>query len=97
MMTSVMMGAYPDIYKAGAVDSGVAYGCFAGNNLWNSQCAQGDLIQSGQAWVSFGATFCLGEVLIDFPRVTSFVPAILDTLALVRASRYGMEQLIRPW
>jgi hypothetical protein len=97
MMTSVMMGAYPDIYKAGAVDSGVAYGCFAGNNLWNSQCAQGDLIQSGQAWVSFGATFCLGEVLIDFPRVTSFVPAILDTLALVRASRYGMEPRIRHW
>jgi acetylxylan esterase len=30
MMTSVLMGAYPDIFQAGAVDSGEPYGCFAG-------------------------------------------------------------------
>jgi acetylxylan esterase len=31
MMTSVLMGAYPDLFKAGAVDSGEPYGCFAGS------------------------------------------------------------------
>jgi acetylxylan esterase len=37
MMTSVLMGAYPDLFKAGVVDSGVPYGCFAGSSDWNSR------------------------------------------------------------
>ncbi|KZT40784.1 acetyl xylan esterase [Sistotremastrum suecicum HHB10207 ss-3] len=50
MMTSVLMGAYPDIFKAGSLYSGVPYGCFEGPNAWNSQCAEGELIQTPQQW-----------------------------------------------
>ncbi|KAF7966741.1 hypothetical protein HWV62_37215, partial [Athelia sp. TMB] len=50
MMTSVLMGAYPDIFSAGSLYSGVAYGCFEGPSAWNSQCADGDLIQTPQQW-----------------------------------------------
>jgi acetylxylan esterase len=53
MMTSVLMGAYPDVFKAGAVDSGVGYACFEGDNAWNSQCSGGQLILTGQQWVSW--------------------------------------------
>ena len=37
----VIIGAYPDLFAAGAAFSGVPYGCFAGPSMWNSQCAQG--------------------------------------------------------
>ncbi|EKM51934.1 carbohydrate esterase family 1 protein [Phanerochaete carnosa HHB-10118-sp] len=54
MMTSVLAGAYPDVFKAGIVDSGVAFGCFAvtgqPEDSWNSQCAEGQLILTGQQW-----------------------------------------------
>ncbi|KAI0768766.1 putative acetylxylan esterase A [Trametes elegans] len=54
MMTSVLAGAYPDVFKAGIVDSGVAFGCFAvpgqPDDSWNSQCSTGQLILTGQQW-----------------------------------------------
>ncbi|KAI5825077.1 carbohydrate esterase family 1 protein [Schizophyllum commune Tattone D] len=50
MMTNVLIGAYPDLFAAGAAFSGVPYGCFAGPSMWNSQCAQGQLIKSAQEW-----------------------------------------------
>ncbi|EIW62600.1 alpha/beta-hydrolase [Trametes versicolor FP-101664 SS1] len=54
MMTSVLAGAYPDIFKAGIVDSGVAFGCFAvpgqPDDSWNSQCSTGEMILTGQQW-----------------------------------------------
>ncbi|KAI0329096.1 alpha/beta-hydrolase [Cubamyces sp. BRFM 1775] len=54
MMTSVLAGAYPDVFKAGIVDSGVAFGCFAvpgqPDDSWNSQCSEGQLILTGQQW-----------------------------------------------
>lgn len=52
MMTNVLCGAYPDVFKACSAFSGVPFGCFAGSTLWNSQCAQGQLIKTGQQWVS---------------------------------------------
>jgi len=52
MMTNVLIGAYPDVFKGGSAFSGVPYGCFSGPNMWNSQCAQGQLIKTGQQWVS---------------------------------------------
>lgn len=55
MMTSVLMGAYPDLFAAGSLYSGVAYGCFEGPNAWNTECADGDLIQTPQQWVN---SFC---------------------------------------
>ena len=52
MMTNVLMGAYPDVFKAGSAFSGVPYGCFAGPDMWNSQCSTGQLIKTPQQWVS---------------------------------------------
>ena len=51
MMTSVLMGAYPDIFAAGSLYSGVPYGCFEGPYAWNTECALGELIQTPQQWV----------------------------------------------
>jgi len=50
MMTNVLAGAYPDLFRAGAAFSGVPYGCFAGPDMWNSQCATGALIKTAQQW-----------------------------------------------
>jgi len=50
MMTNVLAGAYPDLFRAGAAFSGVPYGCFAGPNMWNSQCSEGNLIKTAQQW-----------------------------------------------
>ncbi|KAH9483349.1 putative acetylxylan esterase A [Psilocybe cubensis] len=50
MMTNVMLGAYPDLFAAGSLYSGVPFGCFAGPNAWNTQCATGELIKTPQQW-----------------------------------------------
>jgi acetylxylan esterase len=52
MMTNVLLGAYPDVFKAGAAFAGVPFGCFATTNgsEWNSTCAQGNLIKTPQQW-----------------------------------------------
>ncbi|KAF9451100.1 carbohydrate-binding module family 1 protein [Macrolepiota fuliginosa MF-IS2] len=50
MMTNVLAGAYPDLFKAGAAFAGVPYGCFAGDGLWNSQCAEGEITKTPQEW-----------------------------------------------
>ncbi|KZP15469.1 carbohydrate-binding module family 1 protein [Athelia psychrophila] len=50
MMTSVLMGAYPDIFAAGSLYSGVAFGCFAGPSAWNNACAQGQMIETAAYW-----------------------------------------------
>jgi acetylxylan esterase len=58
MMTNVLAGAYPDVFKAGTLYGGVADGCFyvasATANMaspaWNSQCSSGKLIKTAQQW-----------------------------------------------
>ncbi len=50
MMTNVLLGAYPDVFKAGAAFAGVPYGCFAGPGDWNNACASGQVTKTGQAW-----------------------------------------------
>jgi acetylxylan esterase len=52
MMTNVMLGDYPDVFKAGAAFMGVPFGCFAGPgvDVWNSACAQGQITMTPQAW-----------------------------------------------
>jgi poly(hydroxyalkanoate) depolymerase family esterase len=50
MMTNVLLGAYPDVFKAGAAFAGVPFGCFAGPGKWNSACAQGQLTRTPQQW-----------------------------------------------
>ncbi|GJE89709.1 carbohydrate esterase family 1 protein [Phanerochaete sordida] len=70
MMTSVLAGAYPDVFKAGIVDSGVAFGCFAvpgqPEDSWNSQCAEGQLILTGAQWAA--------KVTAAFPGFTGTRP-----------------------
>jgi len=52
MMTNVLLGAYPDVFKAGAAFMGVPFGCFAttDGSSWNSACANGQLIRTPQQW-----------------------------------------------
>jgi acetylxylan esterase len=58
MMTNVLAGAYPDVFKAGSVYSGVPDGCFyvAGATAgmatpgWSNSCANGQNIKTAQAW-----------------------------------------------
>ncbi|KAI2616731.1 carbohydrate esterase family 1 protein [Hypoxylon sp. NC1633] len=58
MMTNVLVGAYPDVFKAGSVYSGVPDGCFyvAGSTAtqdppgWNNQCANGQSTKTAQQW-----------------------------------------------
>jgi poly(hydroxyalkanoate) depolymerase family esterase len=52
MMTNVLLGDYPDVFKAGASFMGVPFGCFAttDGSSWNSACAQGQISRTPQAW-----------------------------------------------
>jgi poly(hydroxyalkanoate) depolymerase family esterase len=52
MMTNVLLGDYPDVFKAGAAFMGVPFGCFAttDGSMWNSQCANGQIIRTPQQW-----------------------------------------------
>ncbi|KNZ78739.1 putative acetylxylan esterase A [Termitomyces sp. J132] len=50
MMTNVLAGAYPDVFKACSAFAGVPYGCFAGPDMWNSACASGTLSKTAQQW-----------------------------------------------
>jgi poly(hydroxyalkanoate) depolymerase family esterase len=52
MMTDVLLGDYPDVFKAGAAFMGVPYGCFATSDgsLWNTQCANGQISKTPQQW-----------------------------------------------
>ncbi|KAI2602391.1 carbohydrate esterase family 1 protein [Hypoxylon sp. NC1633] len=53
MMTSVLIGAYPDIFAAGSAFAGVPYGCFAGSGygVWSDACATGKVKKTGAEWV----------------------------------------------
>ena len=54
MMTNVLLGSYPDIFKAGAAFAGVAFGCFAAGSVdsygWCSSCATGQIIKTAAQW-----------------------------------------------
>ncbi|AXG76567.1 extracellular catalytic domain type 1 short-chain-length polyhydroxyalkanoate depolymerase [Streptomyces paludis] len=52
MMTNVLLGDYPDVFKAGAAFAGVPFGCFAttDGSGWNSACANGQISRTPQAW-----------------------------------------------
>ncbi|MDP9841335.1 poly(hydroxyalkanoate) depolymerase family esterase [Streptosporangium lutulentum] len=52
MMTNVLLGAYPDVFKAGAAFMGVPFACFAttDGSSWNSACANGTLVRTPQQW-----------------------------------------------
>lgn len=58
MMTNVLVGAYPDVFKAGSVYSGVPDGCFAVSGAtatqdppgWSNDCANGKVSKTAKAW-----------------------------------------------
>jgi hypothetical protein len=52
MTTDVLLGDYPDVFKAGAAFMGVPFGCFAttDGSMWNTQCANGQLSKTPQQW-----------------------------------------------
>jgi len=52
MMTNVLLGDYPDVFKAGAAFMGVPFGCFAttDGSMWSSACANGQLVRTPQQW-----------------------------------------------
>jgi poly(hydroxyalkanoate) depolymerase family esterase len=52
MMTNVLLGDYPDVFKAGSALSGVPFACFATTNgsEWNSDCSGGRITKTPQQW-----------------------------------------------
>ncbi len=52
MLTDVMLGDYPDVFKAGAAFMGVPFHCFYTGTVdgWNSACANGQVSNTPQAW-----------------------------------------------
>ncbi|KAF2452273.1 acetylxylan esteras-like protein 1 precursor [Lineolata rhizophorae] len=54
MMTNVMAAAYPELFAAGTVYSGVPAGCFYSQSGavdgWNNSCANGQVQASPQVW-----------------------------------------------
>jgi acetylxylan esterase len=54
MMTNVLIGSYPDLFKAGAAFAGVPFACFAQGSVdslgWNSSCANGNVTMTGVQW-----------------------------------------------
>ncbi|KIK63579.1 carbohydrate esterase family 1 protein [Collybiopsis luxurians FD-317 M1] len=71
MMTNVMAGSYPELFQAASVYSGVPFGCFGGASAWNSQCADGDLIQTPQQWIQGQ------EVFNAYPGYTGSRPKMM--------------------
>ncbi|KAI1329682.1 Alpha/Beta hydrolase protein [Xylariaceae sp. FL0255] len=54
MMTTTLLGAYPDVFAAGSAWAGVPFGCFAadGYDVWSDGCAAGNITHSGATWAS---------------------------------------------
>src|SRR5690349_16320329 len=52
MMTNVLLGDYPDVFKAGSAFAGVPFGCFAttDGSEWNTACANGLVSKTPQEW-----------------------------------------------
>ena len=77
MMTNVLIGSYPDVFKAGAAYAGVPFACFAQGSVdssgWNSSCANGNVRRPARS----GAISC--------------APLIPDSRARDRACNCGTE------
>jgi acetylxylan esterase len=52
MMTQTMIGAYPELFKAGASSAGVPFSCMRGTGYWSDDCAKGRIVRTGAEWAS---------------------------------------------
>jgi poly(hydroxyalkanoate) depolymerase family esterase len=93
MMTNVMLGNYPDVFKAGAAFMGVPHSCFSttDGSMWNSQCANGQRIMTAQQWGDLARAAFPGYTGAR-PRVQLFHGTTDDTL---RYPNFGEE--IKQW
>jgi acetylxylan esterase len=84
MMTNVLAGAYPDVFKAGTVYSGVPDGCFYVSSAtpgmsptaWNSQCSTGLSVQTAQQWGNLVRSYYPGYTG-SYPKLQMQVSLIL--------------------
>lgn len=93
MMTNVLAGTYPDMFKAGAAFSGVPLGCSFGQDeasplSSNQTCAQGQIIKTAAQWGDFARNAYPGGYSGTRPRLQLW-HGTADTL--VRPALLGME------
>jgi poly(hydroxyalkanoate) depolymerase family esterase len=52
MLTNVLLGDYPDVFKAGAAFMGVPFYCFYTGTVggWNNDCSTGNITKTPQEW-----------------------------------------------
>lgn len=104
-MTNVLAGAYPNIFKAGSVYSGVPDGCFfvsgatAGQATpgWNNDCANGRSVKTAQAWGDLTRSYYPGYNG-TYPKMLMWVfyryyyPVILAPSTWLTCNAVGMGQ-----
>lgn len=95
MMTNVLLGAYPDVFAAGSAWAGVAFGCFAnpagGVDVWNGNCALGEVIKTGAEW----------EAIVDaaYPGYIGFRPKMQVFHGTADTTLYpqNLQEEIKEW
>lgn len=91
MMTNVLVGAYPDVFRAGASFAGVPFSCFAGADTWNTACATGTIAKTGQQWGDAVRAAYPGYAG-PRPRIQLFHGTEDDTLSFA-----NFDQAIKQW
>src|SRR4051812_33612756 len=93
MTTNVLAAEYPDVFSAAAAFSGVPAGCFAttGGSLWNSTCANGNVIKTAQQWGDLARAMYPGYTG-KYPRMQLWHGTVDTTLAY---PNFGEE--IKQW
>ncbi|KAH8831945.1 carbohydrate esterase family 1 protein [Flagelloscypha sp. PMI_526] len=73
MMSNVLAGAYPDLFKAAASVAGVPFACFAttDGSMWNSACANGQVTKTGASWAALVKAAYPGYTG-SYPRFVAF-------------------------
>lgn len=92
MMTNVLAGTYPDVFKAGAGFSGIPLGCAFGQDeasplSTNQTCEQGQIVKTAQEWGDLARNAYPGYAG-ERTRL-QFWHGLADTL--VRPALLGME------
>ncbi|KAL1747297.1 carbohydrate esterase family 1 protein [Schizophyllum fasciatum] len=84
MMTNVLAAAYPDLFAAGTVYSGVAAGCFMSTtgaiNAWNSTCSTGASTAPAAQWAAI-ARAMYPDYTGAYPRMQEYHGTADDALA----------------